>query len=632
MAEGGNLVDGDTNADLTCTVCLETYKNPKVLPCLHSFCIACLERILLEQDKSKATLGDFSYRPLSVENLPAEENKASDGLIPLDLSEPKAEPLTPEPEGPLTPGLVLTDEPTEGVESATEQDSADLPEADIGFSVTTEERLLTEIEPLTFSAGIEASFQETICITCPICKAEHPVPGGRVEELPDDYERLDRLEKNVIKQSLVKKELKCIQCSSEESVVEYCLDCSGGLCDFCVKAHKRQKIYNDHSVVPHDKLSPEHLVSPKKQKMCKNHNEAFIFFCNDCKQLICPSCFVSVTGHRKHDFVRFEEADEVCHKRVQELVRASEQNLKTFHGHKDYLQGIEKAVVTSSHTEQLTKRINHEFDACIENLQERRGYLLAKAEEVGNMSKKGLWSQKDFVERTITKIQSGVMFAQRAQRCSNLEERIVMNTQAISRLCEVFEDSWDQTAIQSPMVFKLSKQQPSIDSLASWGELSLLSNDDITLDNGLEATCTVCQQSLVTVKFHVDPLSLPSFQILYGKSQQILDTNEVVIYESEEDSCYNVEFVPRVAGNHVLEIWLAGVSVGRKTFSVAGRPRVGNSVQVGPDWNGEITGIRLGKVTESRLRKVTVDWGDAYDNQMDYKWGDDGLYEVELVP
>ena len=557
MAEGGNLTEVEADNDLTCSVCMDTYKKPKVLPCLHSFCKACLESIvLLEQDKQKPSrskstiLGDS----LPVESLPnlTEGCGIQDGLTPLDLS---YEPATRELDLEIPEQGALI-EPT------------DLPEADIEFSV-----------PHTFSAGIESFVQETI-ITCPICKAKHPVPEGKVEELPDDYEALDRLESNSIKQSLIKKELKCIQCGSEEGVLNYCLDCSGALCEFCVKAHKRQKIFNDHSVMPNDNLSPEQFVSPKKTKICKRHNEAFVFFCNDCKQLICPICLASTPGHREHDYITPDKADKSCLEEVQKLVRVSEKNLRTFHGHKDYLQGIEKAVVMSNHTDQLMKRINREFDACIQTLQERRGYLLAEAEKVGTMSKKDVWSEKEVVERTITKIQSGVTFAQRAQKCSNLEERIVMNTQAISRLGEVFEASWDRGAIQAPLVFTLSTQQPSIDSLASWGKLSLLSDEDISLEDESGAT-TVWQPSLVTVKFRIDTLSSPSFQILYGKSQQILD---IVAYDSEEDiNCYNVEFVPRVAGSHVLEIWLAGVSVGRKVFSVAGRPRVGNRVQIGPD-------------------------------------------------
>ena len=33
------------NEDLSCTICYEVYKKPKQLPCLHSFCVACLNRL-----------------------------------------------------------------------------------------------------------------------------------------------------------------------------------------------------------------------------------------------------------------------------------------------------------------------------------------------------------------------------------------------------------------------------------------------------------------------------------------------------------------------------------------------------------------------------------------------------------
>ena len=40
---------------LTCTVCLDSFKEPKVLPCCHTFCKSCLERIL-EKAKIKTSL------------------------------------------------------------------------------------------------------------------------------------------------------------------------------------------------------------------------------------------------------------------------------------------------------------------------------------------------------------------------------------------------------------------------------------------------------------------------------------------------------------------------------------------------------------------------------------------------
>ena len=32
--------------DLTCTVCLDIFTDPKVLPCCHTFCLECLKEIL----------------------------------------------------------------------------------------------------------------------------------------------------------------------------------------------------------------------------------------------------------------------------------------------------------------------------------------------------------------------------------------------------------------------------------------------------------------------------------------------------------------------------------------------------------------------------------------------------------
>ena len=44
---------------LTCSVCLQRYKDPRTLPCHHSFCRVCLERVpVLEQDETERESGD----------------------------------------------------------------------------------------------------------------------------------------------------------------------------------------------------------------------------------------------------------------------------------------------------------------------------------------------------------------------------------------------------------------------------------------------------------------------------------------------------------------------------------------------------------------------------------------------
>lgn len=48
MAKASSLAQ-NLAKELECAVCLEEYKEPKVLPCLHSYCKKCLEGLLTKQ-------------------------------------------------------------------------------------------------------------------------------------------------------------------------------------------------------------------------------------------------------------------------------------------------------------------------------------------------------------------------------------------------------------------------------------------------------------------------------------------------------------------------------------------------------------------------------------------------------
>ncbi|XP_056019378.1 E3 ubiquitin-protein ligase TRIM56-like [Ostrea edulis] len=41
-----------TDEFLTCSICLEIYKDPKILPCLHSFCKTCIENFIRKEDQN----------------------------------------------------------------------------------------------------------------------------------------------------------------------------------------------------------------------------------------------------------------------------------------------------------------------------------------------------------------------------------------------------------------------------------------------------------------------------------------------------------------------------------------------------------------------------------------------------
>ena len=49
----GTLFLGTIEEQLTCKICLDIFTNPKILPCHHSFCCQCLQRMPVLKDKDK---------------------------------------------------------------------------------------------------------------------------------------------------------------------------------------------------------------------------------------------------------------------------------------------------------------------------------------------------------------------------------------------------------------------------------------------------------------------------------------------------------------------------------------------------------------------------------------------------
>ena len=45
MAGKSNIALEELDEQLTCNICLDQYINPKTLPCLHSFCLKCIEQL-----------------------------------------------------------------------------------------------------------------------------------------------------------------------------------------------------------------------------------------------------------------------------------------------------------------------------------------------------------------------------------------------------------------------------------------------------------------------------------------------------------------------------------------------------------------------------------------------------------
>ena len=52
MHDSSDQLAKGLNKELTCAICLELFKTPKMLPCLHTFCEKCLKQIATQSNQS----------------------------------------------------------------------------------------------------------------------------------------------------------------------------------------------------------------------------------------------------------------------------------------------------------------------------------------------------------------------------------------------------------------------------------------------------------------------------------------------------------------------------------------------------------------------------------------------------
>lgn len=570
MAEARKPTSAEDASNVVCGICLEQFKDPKILPCSHTFCLDCLQRTLnMKEERAKGQRVELQQEP---------ERKYK----------------------------LETDREAEPEESEI---------------IATEAVYSDEVQ-----RGIHVQTQK---IACPVCKREHTVPSEGLSHLPVDLEALQTIEYEQLQKSLSKSEVsqKCASCSKEKTITSHC-DVCRGICQRCTDAHREFGVFAQHNILPIDELTRETFGVKKSAHLCSRHGKAVTMYCNSCSLVICHVCIVK--QHQSHSLSLLEEVDEKIQERVRQQSEAVQQTLKVYEGYHRYIAGVEGEVVGESYNAKLKAKVNKEFDAKIKRLQDERERLVNYIDSYDSQSKKQVWSEKQAIELVLNKIQAGLRMAAKAQRCVNPADRIAMNAQGSKILDEVNKSTWSHESLPTPLVFQRSseykkeftsflkqlcdKSSSTADWSSSCDDLAPITERDVTVgvvnEDGSKVTNPkMGQPTIVEVTFKVGMVEEPKFQILYGKSRQVLDS--IAAYEISELKSWNIEFVPRCAGTHFVQVWLGGLAVATKGDIIFnGQPKIGSKVQPGPDWTppDDTTLYFEGVVTNAALHSVEVDW------------------------
>ena len=439
-------------------------------------------------------------------------------------------------------------------------------------------------------------------LSCPQCRKDHVLPEGGVCSFPSDQVLANEVQahalKTVVKSSSDMKQKQCTMCTEDDPPTSYCASCGKYLCDFCHKAHKRQVDFRSHKVTPLSELGPEDILTMEKPLHCQLHTgEVIKLYCKTCNKLICRDC--TIVDHRAHEYGFISNLRPLVQQEVRKISTALQQRKQHFVCHKALILTAEKEY--EEYSTDLEYDITTTFNGYIKQMEAHRNKLLQQVQTSKQADMKQIWAQKQFIETTLTGIESALCYADRLCGCSSDTVMLAMRSEATAQFDSLQSSQWDTTKLKLSTPHLFQKTSPQIEAS---GRLNEVSNQHVSISvfqkgsvlpkhNGYYFgheyqqsyhTISLGEKVLLTVKADYVPFFSSSVSITMKSNY----TREIQEFKSFTCSYvkkgeWTLEILPTRSGECVVHSNVGGAVV--YTVQVKGPLKVGSRVRRGPNWN-----------------------------------------------
>lgn len=189
----------------------------------------------------------------------------------------------------------------------------------------------------------------------------------------------------------------CKLCEEPHTAVYRCIDCDDDMCEIAMKFHAKAKTSRDHKVVPLNGESGEVSTNCEdlewqrllQLSICRNHNDEFKYYDQDCRQLICRDCFA--LNHNGHSCISIKEAATA----FQALLDSKCFEIK--HQTAEVVKGNDKIIQMRQKVDlqyhQLHANIGEIYDKLIRSITESRDRLFSQLDAMYQKKTNELGSQ-----------------------------------------------------------------------------------------------------------------------------------------------------------------------------------------------------------------------------------------------
>ncbi|XP_065663990.1 protein PML isoform X3 [Hydra vulgaris] len=177
-------------------------------------------------------------------------------------------------------------------------------------------KLLQCMHTLCENCIVSLDLENVIC--CPLCSHQTLKKNGISELVPNII--IGSESTQVMNQELAVTST-CSQC--DNLALCFCCECFTNMCESCAIIHNKSDGVLKHQICNIERTSLTQILE-ERQKMCSEHNELMVLFCNQCERFICQNCKLS----RKHSEHTFNLVDEMVFERKEKLKHLVEEAKK----------------------------------------------------------------------------------------------------------------------------------------------------------------------------------------------------------------------------------------------------------------------------------------------------------------
>ncbi|XP_067849048.1 E3 ubiquitin-protein ligase TRIM45 [Heptranchias perlo] len=461
-----------------CLVCKNFYTDPKILPCLHTFCLGCVS----------------SLEQFSVPRIQREVESGSGGS--LDSSEPGT------------------------------------------------------------------------CILCPVCDCEVDVSPAAVRGLTSNHLILNE----VLLESLKRPDyrLVCDLCN-DGAAERRCDICSANLCDFCSKAHRRQRMTASHNTVALKDLQGgnERIVKPI---ICSVHPaEELRLFCETCDCLVCRDC--CMVDHRDHNYDFIASVINKHGSFIRELLKQTQPHIGAL---QETLQKIGNAKqLVQERMEVITEEINSFTEDYIRALEKHRDRLLKELEELRVQKENSLYLQQIQVEQILADMKTGVDFTEHLLTSGSHVEILLTKCVVVNRLKQLNKISYSTHPGEDDGIrFQPQERAGQCDGFEVFGIIVTKTVDPtkcVLQGEGLQVAQQDQPSAFVLVcndhSGHQLGRGGESIRVsIFNKKNKECSLRATL--QDNHDGTYRVTYTPRVSGSYVAWVCVKGQHVQGSPFTI----------------------------------------------------------------